>query len=450
MGFLEDTLIILASQIVFFIGGWIFFVKQLFRNYEIRHVFVQLVFSTTFALSLTMFELIIFEIIGCLDSSSRYFHWRLGLTLLLFMVIALIPYHIAYSCISNIRIVPQKWVQPITTMIWFCYLYVFWRIGDPFPLLSVSKGIFTIEQAVSRIGVVGVTVMAILSGFGAVNYPYTSMSYFIRPVLQSDVANIERRLMQTMDMILVKKKRIALDRRRTKPNAKPGIWGMISSVTQRPPGAENIGQLRLEISALEELSRQLFLEAHSMKNMQERERWAGTLQGKYFNVLGHFFSLYCLWKIFICTINIIFDRVGKKDPVTRGIEIAVHWCGFEMDVAFWSQHVSFMLVGCIVVTSIRGLLLTLTKFFYKISSSKSSNIIVLVLAQIMGMYFCSSVLLMRMNMPAEYRTIITEVLGGLHFNFYHRWFDVIFLVSALTTIVILYLLHKPPNVDTSM
>lgn len=148
---------------------------------------------------------------------------------------------------------------------------------------------------------------------------------------------------------------------------------------------------------------------------------------------------------FQSTINIIFDRVGKKDAVTRGIEIAVHWCGFEMDVAFWSQHVSFFLVGCIVVTSIRGLLLTLTKFFYKISSSKSSNIIVLVMAQIMGMYFCSSVLLMRMNMPAEYRIIITEVLGGLHFNFYHRWFDTIFLVSSLATIVVLYLLHKPLN-----
>lgn len=233
----------------------------------------------------------------------------------------------------------------------------------------------------------------------------------------------------------------------------------------------DIGQLRLEISALEELSRQLFLEVHSLRNMQERQRWATTLQGKYFNVLGHFFSVYCMWKIFISTINIVFDRVGKKDMVTRGLEIAVHWCGLEMDVAFWSQHVSFILVGCIVVTSIRGLLLTLTKvtrwsrcdrqfvhsikifsfaclqFFYKISSSKSSNIIVLVLAQIMGMYFCSSVLLMRMNMPSEYRVIITEVLGGLHFNFYHRWFDVIFLVSAITTIVVLYLLHKPPHSD---
>lgn len=103
------------------------------------------------------------------------------------------------------------------------------------------------------------------------------------------------------------------------------------------------------------------MEVHALKNMQERQRWATTLQGKYFNVLGHFFSVYCMWKIFISTINIVFDRVGKKDMVTRGLEIAVHWCGFEMDVAFWSQHVSFILVGCIVVTSIRGLLLTLTK-----------------------------------------------------------------------------------------
>ncbi|KAJ8929058.1 hypothetical protein NQ314_018290 [Rhamnusium bicolor] len=146
----------------------------------------------------------------------------------------------------------------------------------------------------------------------------------------------------------------------------------------------------------------------------------------------------------VCTINIVFDRVGKKDPVTRGIEIAVHWMGWNFDVNFWSQQVSFYLVGCIVVTSIRGFIITLTKFFNRMSSSKSSNIIILVLAQIMGMYFVSSVLLLRMNMPVQYRAIITQVLGALQFNFYHRWFDVIFLVSALGSIVTLYLAHKQP------
>lgn len=457
MAFLEDTLIILVTQVFFFVGGWVFFVKKLFRDYEVHHRLVQLIFSITFSLSCTMFELIIFEILGLLDSSSRYFHWNIGLYMMLFMVIVLIPFYIGYFILINIQFVKRQVIRPLTILIWLVYIYLFWKIGDPFPILSPKQGILAIEQGISRIGVIGVTVMALLSGFGAVNYPYTSMTYFMRHVDPSQILSIEKRLMQTMDMILVKKKRIALTKKGSTANnsgnklEKSGIWGMLKTVTNTvgTSSTENVWQLKQEVAGLEELSRQLFLEAHDMHNMQERVAWSSTWRGKYFNFLGYFFSLYCMWKIFISTINIVFDRVGKKDPVTRGIEIAVHWIGINIDVTFWSQHISFFLVGCIVVTSIRGLLLTLTKFFYAISSSKSSNIIVLVLAQIMGMYFVSSVLLMRMNMPSEYRIIITQVLGELQFNFYHRWFDVIFLVSALSSIGFLYLAHKQAPGDVS-
>ena len=205
---------------------------------------------------------------------------------------------------------------------------------------------------------------------------------------------------------------------------------------------ENTVMLKNEVSGLEELSRQLYFESVDLHNTKQRMIFSKTLQGRYFNFMGHIFSIYCMWKIFISSVNIIFDRVGKKDPVTRGIEISVHYLGIEFDVQFWSQQISFFLVGILIITSIRGLLITLTKFFYALSSSKSSNIIVLVLAEIMGMYFVSCILLMRMNMPAQYREIISVVLGDLQFHFYHRWFDVIFLVSALTSIGFLYVAHK--------
>ncbi|XP_071957924.1 Golgi pH regulator-like [Antedon mediterranea] len=446
MAFMLDSFVMFTTQILFFLGGWVFFMRELFRNYEVHHNLVQLIFSVTFALSCTMFELIIFEIIGFLNSSSRLFHWKLDLYAILFTLIVVQPFYIAYYIVSNVRFVQRRYttILMLTVSAWLVYIYFFWKLGDPFPILSRHHGILSIEQVISRVGVIGVTLMALLSGFGAVNCPYTYLAYFIRHVTATDIQAHERKLLQVVDMILTKKKRLALVERdrinNTTSRTKSSIWGMITSVTSTTEG--NTSQLQQEISGYEELSRQLFIELIDLQNTRARTEYSKTLKGRFFNLMGYVFSLYCTWKITISTINIVFDRVGKKDPVTKGFEIVVEWLGIQLDVEFWSQQVSFILVGIIIVTSIRGLLIKLTKFFYTISSSKSSNVIVLCLAQIMGMYFVSSVLLMRMNMPPQYRVIITEVLGDLQFNFYHRWFDVIFLISALSSIVFLYLAHK--------
>uniref|UniRef100_A0A667WPI6 G protein-coupled receptor 89B n=1 Tax=Myripristis murdjan TaxID=586833 RepID=A0A667WPI6_9TELE len=432
-----------TSQVLFFGFGWLFFMRQLFKDYEVRQYVVQVVFSVTFAFSCTMFELIIFEILGALSSSSRYFHWKLNLYVILLVLIFVVPFYIGYFVVSNIRLL-QRQKLLFACVVWFTFMYFFWKLGDPFPILSPKHGILSIEQLISRVGVIGVTLMALLSGF-AKRWAFSDIT--CGAYIRYDILALERRLLQTMDMIVSKKKRIAMTRRQMyqrgeDQNKQTGFWGMIKSVTSSSTGSENLSLIQQEVDALEELSRQLFLETVDLQATKERIEYSKTFQGKYFNFLGYFFSIYCVWKIFMATINIVFDRVGKTDPVTRGIEITVNYLGIQFDVKFWSQHISFILVGIIIVTSIRGLLITLTKFFYAISSSKSSNVIVLVLAQIMGMYFVSSVLLMRMSMPLEYRSIVTEVLGELQFNFYHRWFDVIFLVSALSSILFLYLAHK--------
>jgi len=197
-----------------------------------------------------------------------------------------------------------------------------------------------------------------------------------------------------------------------------------------------------ETRTLEEFGRALFSEINELRVEKARIVFSQTWLGRFYNFLGYFFSVYCVYKIFMSTINIVFDRKVSIDPVSRGIGIVLRFLYVPIDVPFWSQQISFLLVGIIIATSIRGFLNYLMKFFYEYSNSVSSNNIVLLLAQVMGMYFVSAILLIRMSMPLEYRLIITQVLGDISFNFYHRWFDFIFIPSALLTILLFVLLNK--------
>ncbi|VDO37327.1 unnamed protein product [Haemonchus placei] len=204
-----DVGVMISSQVLFFVCGWLFFMKQLFKNYEVHNRVVQLVFSITFALSCTMFELIIFEIMDVMDFESRFASWKLCLSAILITLIVALPLYMAYTLLKSFSFLRQRLLTPLTTLLWIVFIYFFWKIGDPFPILSAKHGIFTIEQAISRIGVIGVTVMAVLSGFGAVNAPYVYMTVFMRKVDQHAISQMEKKLMHTMEMIAIKKRKVA-------------------------------------------------------------------------------------------------------------------------------------------------------------------------------------------------------------------------------------------------
>lgn len=113
----------------------------------------------------------------------------------------------------------------MTFILWLIFIYFFWKIGDNFPILSQRHGIISMEQAISRIGIIGVTVMAVLSGFGAVNAPYTCMAYFARNVTAEDIQQMEKKLKQTLEMIVVKKRRLLMKEIEIKNSAFSGGGG---------------------------------------------------------------------------------------------------------------------------------------------------------------------------------------------------------------------------------
>jgi hypothetical protein len=89
----------------------------------------------------------------------------------------------------------------MAAVLWLGFLYLFWRLGRYLPITHTSEGAspssppisntLGMGAAINRIGVLGTWLISILSGYASVNFPYSYLSLFIRPVEQSEVMAVE-------------------------------------------------------------------------------------------------------------------------------------------------------------------------------------------------------------------------------------------------------------------
>ncbi|RLN58321.1 hypothetical protein BBJ29_002490 [Phytophthora kernoviae] len=294
--------------------------------------------------------------------------------------------------------------------------------------------------------------MALLSGFGAVNCPYEYMTFFWRRVAEEDIEFLEKRLRHNLDILIAKKKRLTLEardsaRRHDADSVGGGKGGSLFSrafklFSHKQDDTTYIKGLEAEILTLKSLGRELFLEVNDLRDAQARSLRARTLRGRVFNFFGYVLSAFCVYKMFMSTVNVVFRRNRDKDPITDVVEKLLYvWPSLaeQLNIRFVSEMASLGFVGILVFTQTRGFLVTLLKFFRAYSSAVSSNSVVLWLAHLMGMYFISSFVLMRMNLSALHRQRIDEVLGDIQFNVFHRYFDMMFVVSSSCSLGVLAL-----------
>jgi len=121
-----------------------------------------------------------------------------------------------------------------------------------------------------------------------------------------------------MEIVATKKKRVAYIEYENSfkssfnsMNNKLGFLRRTFTASFTSQSNPNLSTIKQDISTYEEISSQLYSDLVDLQAVQQRIEYSKTLKGKYFHVLGHFFSLYCVWKILISFINIIFNRVGK-------------------------------------------------------------------------------------------------------------------------------------------
>lgn len=345
--------------------------------------------------------------------------------------------------------------------------YLFWKVGAPLPVLKDQSGIFSVSMGVSRVGVIGVAVMSILSGFGAVSFPFLNLRFFMKEVSSNDVYHAERQLLQTMEKISMKKRKLLVAKQLSKEESESkkssatsflgSLHGRLQGIATRLSTSSSYknrtdtSTLKRDIAALEVFSSEQFIELNDLRLEMDRIIFSRTWRGILYNLAGYFFSAFCIYKIVMSSLNILLDRRARNDPITVALGIASTRLGLVIDVDFWSQNISLVLTGIMISLTIRGFLDKLMRVFSEFSDSMSSSAhVALLLTHVMGMYFVSTVLLIRMNLPEVYRAIISEVLGDIRFDFYHRWFDFIFIPSALFTIFLIAVGRKTSVISSSI
>lgn len=200
------------------------------------------------------------------------------------------------------------------------------------------------------------------------------MRIFNHSINQSQVQLMEKQLVQCNDLIINKKKQLLLyyydlDK---KSNISYDLWNIgfksfinaFQSSSNRIPNNKlqesklwpwrnfylinNVNndykskKLLDEISSLMDFQKRLTYDLLQLQLMLKKVYFSNTLLGRLYDLIGHFFSLYCFWKLFFSLINVVFKRTGSVDVVTRLIEWFAPLFTSAIDLRFWTQQVFFI------------------------------------------------------------------------------------------------------------
>ncbi|KNZ76649.1 Golgi pH regulator, partial [Termitomyces sp. J132] len=358
------------------------------------------VFSIMFAESSMMFFVLMLQGLNIFLPSTRQLSWRFSLIFIISIILVVVPLAVSFLIAvgsksasakrSSFLLGPRILFSLIPVGL---YLFVLSKI--PLPSALATSDSFT--SSLARLIVVGTVILGLLSGFGAVNHSWTYLPRFKQgEPTDKDIAVAEHTLHSVRNDL---HDRRALAQQRANASDANSSW--ISRMINFRGD-----DLTQELRGLEALEYHMSTNVESLRVRKQAAIYSRTLRGRIINFGGLFFAIYCIVRILSCLIHVIdpLPRESSRSQTDLIADMLVNVLTFvthpdSAAITSLARQLSLALVGLIILTSVRRVLRGATRALRVTSRNLGASLMMLLLAQLMGIYLLSTIVQLRNSFP---------------------------------------------------
>jgi len=445
--------------------------------------FASLIFCCSFCEGSLLFSIVILG--SWLESHARNLNWNLSLALLISSVVFIVPF---LECIlfsttilsrrrntnERIRILSPRTLG-LTLVPFGVYLFVYYRLGQIIQgLLGVESGSHSfgfLNTTLARICVPGVILIASLSGGGAVNTAWLTWEWRRRakepPITDQHVIAAEKSLLRTQTELADRKSILQQQQSSVSNKSKPDGSSLMTTLFTASSHPKTT-QLQQEIAGLEAMEIQMISDLNLLKERKEYHEYSRTIPGMALNIANWFLSVYCVYRLFMACVNLVFGYVKQPastttrnpttDVVTYMVAKVLSTFSIELEIGKLTRLVGLVLIGSIIVVNLRAVLVWVNRVFNRLTVSSnangvSSSLMLLVLAQLMAMYLLTCLIsLPSSSPPKEVSPGPSDGGEGMKedgllstlpsFSRFSKLFDMVFLATGTLTFLFRWLLKQ--------
>ena len=331
-----------------------------------------------------------------------------------------------------------------------------------------------LSTLVSWLCAVGLMLSSILNGFGSVSLPHSCLAgFYLQPIHPAVMAQAETELQSTIKALEFTMTELdegsptaatVLTNNRRKQASRKSFANCAHNEGGRKHG------LQQDCNFLDMLVEELREDVAEMKHAHFLASQARTLLGQIKAYIGMFFSVILLLRLYSSILSVIqMDETtstsSTRDPITAVLVwLTGHHYVNQHDFTNLSQGISLLLTVILSFSQFQTFLRTTESVHRRLlliyrkcqcaqkrgtatlhtikrnTTQEESQISMHILAALTGCYCISCVVLIKMNVPLEYRAGFTAAIGGSDFTIHSSALNLLFSVSAVVSSMVLGLL----------